>query len=67
MYVITEEGLTEHHAATARRDKDKVLWKEGRSLWFTSCAGDMLPGFDDLAFDELCAGSARLAPVKGFR
>ena len=65
MCVITKEcgRLTEHQAATARRDEDKVLWKEGRSWVLTSGPRDTLPSLDDLAFDEFCAGSARLAPM----
>lgn len=58
------ERLTEHHAATARRDKDKALWKEGRSLGLASCARDVLPGFDNLAFNELCTGRTRVTSVK---
>lgn len=56
----------EHQAATARCDKDKVLWKKGRSLGLTSSPSDTLPGLDDLAFDELCARHTRLAPVNNF-
>lgn len=54
----------EHQGATARRDKDKVLWKQGRSLGLTSCPCNTLPRTDDLTFNELCAGRARLAPVE---
>lgn len=58
------ERSTEHHATTARRDEDKVLWKERRSLWPTRCTRDALPSLDDLAFKELCAGSPRLTAAK---